>query len=311
MLESAEGVAVLIAAKDASATIGFAVASALAQAGVEEVIVVDDGSTDDTAEAARRSAAGDPRLKVERFARNLGPSAARNRGIALTRAPIVCVLDADDTFLPGRIQGLLSAAGGEWDFVADGIVMQKEGAPGGSMQRNDFNAILGQQRLSAAEFIEGNISRPGRLRRELGFMKPLMRREFLERHRLRYDERLRLGEDYVLYAEALVRGAVFRLAPGCGYAATWREESLSGRHSAADLMALAAADARMLAQAGLPPDVRAALKRHAASIRQKADYRTALDLKRGGDYRGLFHLLIVRLFSIPFMCRETMRARFG
>ncbi|MFG3656131.1 glycosyl transferase family A, partial [Klebsiella pneumoniae] len=49
--------------------------------------------------------------------------------------------------------------------------------------------------LNIKGFIDGNISRRGASRGEIGFLKPVMRRAFLDAHGLRYDEKLRLGED--------------------------------------------------------------------------------------------------------------------
>lgn len=59
-----------------------------------DVIVVDDASTDDTAECVL--ALTDSRVRYLREPRNLGPGAARNRGVALTRGPIIAFLDSDD-----------------------------------------------------------------------------------------------------------------------------------------------------------------------------------------------------------------------
>ena len=66
---------------------------------VDEVIVVDDGSTDDSADIARR--AGVTCLSLEE---NMGPGASRNRGIALCRGEIVAFLDCDDYWMPEHIR---------------------------------------------------------------------------------------------------------------------------------------------------------------------------------------------------------------
>jgi glycosyltransferase involved in cell wall biosynthesis len=68
-----------------------------------EVIVVDDGSTDDTAAAAERLGA-----RVIRHGRNRGLSAARNTGVAHATQPWVALLDSDDEWLPHHLATLWS-----------------------------------------------------------------------------------------------------------------------------------------------------------------------------------------------------------
>src|SRR5690349_4805610 len=89
-------VTVMMPARNAAATIGRAVASALAEPEAAELVVVDDGSSDGTAAAALAAAAGDPRLILRRLTVSGGPAAARNLAMALTVAPWICPLDADD-----------------------------------------------------------------------------------------------------------------------------------------------------------------------------------------------------------------------
>ena len=74
-------ICVVIAAKDAAATIGRAIRSALAEAEVAEVVVVDDGSADGTGAAALAANDGTGRLAVLPLDRNRGPAFARNHAI--------------------------------------------------------------------------------------------------------------------------------------------------------------------------------------------------------------------------------------
>ncbi|WP_300971344.1 glycosyltransferase family A protein [Thiocapsa sp.] len=92
--------------------VGRAIRSALAQTGVPvEVIVIDDGSTDDSLAVIREF--GEAILWES--GPNRGACAARNRGLALSRGAYLQFLDADDELLPGKLahQVALLASGGE------------------------------------------------------------------------------------------------------------------------------------------------------------------------------------------------------
>jgi len=94
------GFCVVMPAFNAAWTVEEAVASVLAQTRADwELVVVDDGSTDETPDIAERCAAGDPRITVLRR-RHAGPAAARNAGAAAGSAPLLVRLDADDALLP-------------------------------------------------------------------------------------------------------------------------------------------------------------------------------------------------------------------
>jgi glycosyltransferase involved in cell wall biosynthesis len=86
-----------------------ALRSALGQEGVTvEVIVVDDGSDDGSADHLARLP--DPRLRVLLNDRRRGPSAARNRGLAEARGRWVAFLDDDDVWSPANLRAQIDAA---------------------------------------------------------------------------------------------------------------------------------------------------------------------------------------------------------
>jgi glycosyltransferase involved in cell wall biosynthesis len=92
-------IAVVIPARDAAPTIGRAVGSALAQRPAPDwVIVVDDGSTDGTADLARAAGAS-----VITLATPGGVAAARNAGVTAAGTEWVAFLDADDWWLDGHL----------------------------------------------------------------------------------------------------------------------------------------------------------------------------------------------------------------
>ncbi len=101
---------VLVAAYDARDYIAQALSSVFAQGldGVE-VVVVDDGSDDGTADIVERLAAEAPPgviVRLIRKTRNEGLAAARNTALAEARGDVVVLLDADDAFAPGALTTL-------------------------------------------------------------------------------------------------------------------------------------------------------------------------------------------------------------
>lgn len=298
-------VCVIIPAWNAAATIDRAVRSALMQPEVAEVIVVDDCSTDDTAAVAEACVDKGGRLHVLRQVRNQGPAAARNRAIAQARADFIALLDSDDFLLPGRFAPLLAIEG--WDMIADNIVFVRDDA----IERFDAGRIADfdsvPERIDLENFINGNVSRPGHPRAELGFAKPVMRRAFMARHGLSYDETLRLGEDYALYLRMLALGAEFMRVRRCGYVAVERANSLSGGHTAADLGALLAFDRAFAATTTLAPGARAALERHIRQLRIKAGYRSFLDTKRAAGLAEAMALVMQELDMVPGIAAALLR----
>lgn len=69
-----------------------------------ELLVVDDASPDETAEIAAAAAAREPRIRLLRQPENRGPAAARNRALAAARGRYVAFLDADDLWLPQKLE---------------------------------------------------------------------------------------------------------------------------------------------------------------------------------------------------------------
>ncbi len=277
-------VAVIIAAWNAAGTLERAVRSAVAQTVPVEVVVVDDASADNTAALAERLAAEDPRVRLLRQPENQGPSAARNRAIAASSAPWIAVLDSDDFMEPDRLATLIAIAAEERaDFVADDIQKVSEVDPAGPRRRMWSDTPIGRIPVDAALFVNANLSSRHGGRREMGFLKPLMSRRFLDEHGLTYDPDIRLGEDYVLYAAALIAGGRFVLTDPAGYVAVVRPASLSGSHPTQAHAHLIAADRALLQAPGLDAPTRKALQAHLLEQQKKWAWRRLIDAKRARD----------------------------
>lgn len=236
-------VSVIVAAYKCVATLDRAVLSALDQPGVVvEVIIVDDASPDDTLDAARKLANEHDNVIALTTGVNKGPSGARNMALEMAQGTYVTVLDSDDFMGAGRLARLLEKARAlQATILADDLYKVIEGDEYGPRTRLLELPKLGSDSfaIDLAEFVRGNMTTYNGARGEMGFLKPLIARDFLEAHGLRYHENMRLGEDFALYAEALALGAKFHIVPPAGYFAVVRPESLSGSHGAKDLGALA------------------------------------------------------------------------
>jgi glycosyltransferase involved in cell wall biosynthesis len=112
-------VSVVIPTHDRRRLLGQTLRSVLAQRGVEvEVVVVDDGSSDGTAEAV--AALGDRRVRLLRQQRPRGVASARNLGAAAAQAAWVAFLDDDDLWAPDKLArqlGRAQAEGRDWVYA--------------------------------------------------------------------------------------------------------------------------------------------------------------------------------------------------
>lgn len=268
--------AVIIAAYNGASTLERAVVSALAQPETVEVCVVDDASTDATADVAARLAGADRRVTLIRQEKNAGPAAARNRAIAATTAPWIAILDADDYFLTGRMAKLHQFSA-DADFVSGHLMRINEGEPSPPIPQADLNA----RPLSFAEFIKGNFD-PSIL--NLGFLKPIFRRSFIEAHNLRYDESLRLGEDYEFYGRAIALGARFLLLDGpTGYASVIRPGSISMEHSEEDLRRMRDCDVTLGQVRPMSALEQRTLRQHWVSVDCRLQWRRLISAVKAHD----------------------------
>ena len=101
-------VSVIIPAHNAARFIGFTLQSIMRQSHENlEIIVIDDGSTDNTLETVRGYASMDSRIAILRQKNNTGVAAARNRGIEASSGSFIAPVDADDIWHPTAVTKML------------------------------------------------------------------------------------------------------------------------------------------------------------------------------------------------------------
>ena len=138
---------ILVPTWNAAATVERALASVLGERTIPlEVVVVDDASTDGTADVVAAVAERDPRVVLVRLPANGGVSNARNQGLDMARGTWLAFLDADDVFLPGGLAAIMRP-------TVDPAVLAVVG------QRVQYD---GQRRWVSRRYDQPDIRQPGR-----------------------------------------------------------------------------------------------------------------------------------------------------
>ncbi|MGP3696208.1 glycosyltransferase family 2 protein [Rhodobacter sp. NSM] len=256
-------ISVLMANYRGAAFLPEAVDSVLRQSHADlELIVVDDASGDESADILREIAAEDPRVRLIEMERNGGPSAARNRALDAATGEWLAVMDSDDVLHPDRLARLLAAAEAlEVDAVADDMLFFGDTPDASGRTLLESLHLVEPMPVDATTFVAANGGSDDLP--PMGYLKPLVHRSAWGD--LRYDETLRVGEDYDLYLRLLLRGAELVLLPEALYLYRRHSGSISHRLSVAALEPLLAAHDRTAAEAG-DPALQAMMRRRRARL---------------------------------------------
>ncbi|GAB4247537.1 MAG: glycosyltransferase family A protein [Acidobacteriota bacterium] len=198
-------VSVILPACDAAATLERAVSSIVCQSFARfELILVENGSSDETYRIASGWARRDPRIRIERLDRS-DLVAALNRGIAVARGDYLARMDADDIAHPRRLemQAAFLDEHPEIDLVACRV------AYGGDPSRNAgfaeyvawSNRLLSPEEIALNRFVESPVVHPS----------VMFRRSLVERYGTYTPGPF--PEDYELWLRCLEGGARFAKLP--------------------------------------------------------------------------------------------------
>lgn len=221
-------VSVIIPAYNAARFLERAVDSALAQTGIAtpQVVIVDDGSTDDTARVIADLAARHPTLEGHANPENMGPADTRNHAISKATGDWIAILDADDAFAPGRCARLLEVAQAQgFEAIADLLVLYDLAADSSAPQQMPASGAV--ERLGFKDFLQTDVE----TKLDFGLLKPMFRRSLAESGQWRYPSGVRHGEDAALYIALTRAGVAFGLLREGQYLFSTRIGAISGKYS--------------------------------------------------------------------------------
>lgn len=271
-------VSVIIPAYNAAEHIETAIESCLRQTLTDfEVLVVDDGSVDDTTSVVR-GCTDDPRVRLLALGHNSGVSAARNAALDEARGEYVATLDADDRMTEDRLAVLVEAARRTGaDMVHDDLYLEYECAdvPYGTLSGTTDAVIDEIVAVDLDRMIDCEIGGPSRYR--LGLARPLIRRAFLEQHHLRYDTGLTVGEDHRLYLECVLAGARWLQLPDAHYVYVQRDGSATSARLLSTLEGKLRVADELLQREALEPKARTALQRYRRNIDTLLAYQRVVE----------------------------------
>lgn len=281
-------VSILMVARDAAPYIGEAILSVLQQTADNfELIVVDDGSQDSTLSIMEQHARSDSRIRIVHGERK-GLSAVRNLSLRSAQTPFALIMDSDDLLHPKHLENLIvhQRHSGAEICSTNMLTFQQEGdalevakfAEGGDWEREGW--------ISPEVFLRQGMI--GGKPPSLGYLKPFIQLDYIEKNAIFYDERLRVGEDFDLIMRLLLAGAKYRYLPQATYYYRKHAGSVSHRLAYRDVEGLLHAS-QAYASSGLRPETLQARVRNLTGVLHHLDTISAL--KSGRSINAVRHLI--------------------
>lgn len=155
-----ELISVIMPAYNATKTLPLAVRSVLAQSWQNfELIIIDDCSTDETADLALGFAQADPRVRLLRNPRNSGASVTRHNGVIAAKGQWLAFLDSDDAWEPSKLQkqmALQKAHNADLVFTGSAFMDSKSNAKGWTLHVPEtigYRKLLKQNLISNSSVV--------------------------------------------------------------------------------------------------------------------------------------------------------------
>jgi glycosyltransferase involved in cell wall biosynthesis len=273
-----------------------------------EIIVSDDASTDRSLDIMVRLQAADRRIRLLQSNRNSGPAAARNRAIEISKGQWIAIVDSDDVIHPERLAKLIELAERDnADIVADDLVEFHKDIS------KPVSRLLANTSWTRPAWV--NIVEYVRLNHfygrgpSLGYLKPIFRGSLVDEFGERYDETLRITEDFDLVLRLLRAGKTMKVYPLPYYFYRKHPKSISFRLNKGVLEAIRNANLQILIEiADCDSPLKVVLKSRIQSIDTAVEYENLLNALRAKKWLrsaqiGLINPKAAALLRLPFFSR--------
>jgi succinoglycan biosynthesis protein ExoO len=223
----------------------------------------------------------------------------------------VAVLDSDDWYAPERLEVLLEVAyANNADIVADDLYFVRDGedSPTGSMIRRSGEKIQAVRQINDVYFVNSDMEGKQGLR--LGFSKPLFRQDFLRQHGIKYDEAVKVSQDFWLDMECMIRGARFFFLPTPYYYYRVRQQGALTTGPALERLEqecdkinkFCIENAEYLSQ---HPALLMALRDKFRNTRQTLDYRRVAEPLKNGRWASAISNMVVHPYFFLHLVKQT------
>ena len=174
---------IILAAYNAAETLERCIKSIQAQTLQNfEIVICDDKSGDNTLALARNLAQQEGRIKIIEKSENSGPAGARNAALDQAAGEWIVIVDSDDSIAPQRLEKMKEAAeNNAAEIVFDNLVYHPAGGAGEYPYLPHTLTIFGPlsfETYAASSTVNNPLP-------NLGFLKPMIRREVLEKNAIR------------------------------------------------------------------------------------------------------------------------------
>ncbi len=273
-----ELISIIMPAYNASKCIEQAIESVLAQTHTNfELIIVDDGSQDETWDVITSYANSDERIRAIQHESNKGPSAARNTGLSMAQGSWLAFIDSDDVWEPSRLGEFVSLVNRVSSdcFVADNMLICTGNDTLEPIRTMiDWN-VVGERPNDHVIMDFGKYLSLG-----APVIQPMIPRKSIENANLRFNVSARVGEDLELYAKLFLAGYQLALINKPLYKYRVNKDSLT--HQLDDLEDLLKVYKNILELPGLTLEEQKVIHKLYNKERQRQEVKRAISLARNG-----------------------------